>query len=61
MFELTVTIKGVEGTYKHKFPVYEECQFSQDDDIIKEYIAKALACAKIEPESIKLRANFEVQ
>lgn len=60
MFELTITIKGEEATYKHKFLVHEECQFNQDDDVIKAYIAQALAMSKIQPESIKLRANMEV-
>ena len=60
MFDLTVTVKGEESTYKHKFPVYEECVFSQDDEVIKEYIAKALAMSKIQPEKIKIRASFEV-
>lgn len=61
MFELMITIKGVEATYKHKFPVYEECKFSQDDEVIKAYIAQALAMSKIEPEKIRLNAKFEVQ
>lgn len=60
MFELTVTIKGVESTFKQKFVVYEECNFSQDDEVIKGYIAQALAMSKIEPEKIRLTAKFEV-
>lgn len=61
MFELTITIKGEEATYKHKFLVHEDCQFSQDDEVIKAYIAQALAMSKIEPEKIRLTAKFEVQ
>lgn len=61
MFELTVTIKGTESTYKQKFIVYETCQFNQDDNVIKNYIAQALAMSKIDPEKIRLSAKFEVQ
>ena len=60
MFELTITIKGVESTYKHKFLVHEDCQFNQDDETIKAHIAEALAMSKIEPEKIMLTAKFEV-
>jgi hypothetical protein len=60
MFELQITVKGEESTYKHKFLVHSECQFSQDDDTIKEMIAQALACSKIVPEKIRLTAKLEV-
>lgn len=61
MTELTVTIKGVEQTYKQKFLVYEEFIFSENDQTISDCIKEALANAKIEPEDIKIRAMIQVK
>ena len=62
MFELTVVIKGVEGTYRHKALVYEDCNLNDDEDLVlKGYIKNALTFTSIEPESIKLRASKEFQ
>ncbi len=61
MFELTVTVKGEEQSYKQKFLCYEQVNLSLDDPAIKDYIAQALANAKIEPIDIKIRILMVVE
>lgn len=61
MFELTVTVKGEDSSFKQKFLVYEDVLFKEDDPVLKDYIAQALANSKIQPESVKVRANMEIQ
>jgi 3-oxoacyl-[acyl-carrier-protein] synthase III len=61
MTELTVTIKGVESSYKQKFLLYDEFTFNEDDPVIKKCVEEALANAKIEPEDIKVRALLQMR
>lgn len=53
--ELTITVKGEDSTYKQKFLIYEDIVLSETDDTVKDCIDQALACAKIEPDSISIR------
>ena len=61
MIELTVSIKGVECSFKHKFLIYEEVYLSEQDPIVKTCIEEALSTAKIVPEDIKVRALLIVK
>ena len=62
MVELTVTIKSSDATYKHKNLIYDAFNPNDPNDpIIKQCIQEALKSASIEPESIKIRINLEVQ
>ena len=61
VFELTVTIKGSESSYKQKFLVYEKFTWSEHDPVIKQCVDEALANAKIEPENIKVRSLIQYQ
>lgn len=57
--EITVTIKGIESTYKHKFLVYEEFKWTPDDPFIKKCVEEALNISKIIPENIKVRGLIQ--
>lgn len=59
--ELTVSLKGEDSSYKHKFLVYEEFIMQPDDPVIIDYIKQAKENAKFEIEDIKIRAMLQVQ
>ena len=61
MRELSVTVKGIESSYKQKFLVYDQFCFDEEDPVIKDCIKEALSNAKIEPEDIKVRALMVVK
>lgn len=61
MFEITITIKGEDSTFKMKDTVYQECTMNSEDPIIKDYIKIAVESSKIIPETIQVRTVMAVQ
>lgn len=61
MVELTVSFKSEESTFKQKFLLYETFSLKDDDPVVKKCIHEALQNAKIEPDSIKVRALLVVE
>ncbi len=59
--EMTVTIKGVESTYKQSFLIYEDFTWSEDDPFVKQCVEEALNISKIEPEDIKVRGLIQFE
>lgn len=57
-FEVTVSLKGEEQSYKKKYLCYEQATISQSDPIIRELIEDAKKEIKFEVEEIKIRASF---
>lgn len=56
-FELTVTLKDSERTYKHNFLIYEPVTFGTDDDsTIQNCVDEALEVFQGEPDDIVVRA-----
>jgi len=59
--ELTITIKGIESTYKQKFLLYDEYLFSENDPIIKKCLQEAMENANFKPEDIKIRSLMVIK
>lgn len=60
-FELTVSLKNAEQSYKQKFLIHEECKVSPDDPGIMKCISDTLQAAKLEPEDITVRICMVVR
>jgi len=60
MFELTITVKDSESTYKKKFMVYEPCQVSEDDPTIKRLIHETLREFGKPAEEAKYRISGQI-
>lgn len=60
MFELTVTLKGEEQSYKQKFVVYEEMNLTCDDPVLRRYIEEAQKGANFNIDECKIRCSMEV-
>lgn len=56
--EVTITIKDDERTHKTKHLIYTTYTVSEDDELIKELVAKALQEFNGEPTDVRIRINL---
>lgn len=58
--ELTVTVKDSEKTLRSKFLLYETYSLDENDDIVKDCVARTLKDFNSEPEKISVKASLYI-
>lgn len=57
-YEVTVSVKGSDQSFKKKYLSYEEAYICQEDPIIKSLIEDAKKECKFEIEEVTVRVSF---
>jgi hypothetical protein len=60
MSELTIILKDIERTYRHRKAIYQPYTITYDDPIILEAIAEAKKNFVGEPDEIIIKIHFQV-